>query len=57
MKIFTNKAQQIIEYILLVLAVVVILIVFLKPQGIFYRSVDNILNGSLNVMAKQNAIP
>lgn len=49
MKTSTQRAQSIIEYIVLVTAVVMVFIVFLNPNGPFRRTVENLLiNGTVD---------
>ena len=44
----SKRAQSTFEYILLVAAVIVVLIVFLNPTGIFRNTVERTLNGTVN---------
>jgi len=43
-----KKAQSTFEYIALVAAVLVVLIVFLNPSGPFRNTVERLLNQSIN---------
>ena len=52
-----HQGQQIMEALLLFVAVVVVLVTFVKPNGLLERSVDNVMNMAFNVMASQNASP
>jgi uncharacterized protein (UPF0333 family) len=46
-----NKGQNTIEYILLVVAVLSVLIIFLKPQGRYHHAVENaVLNSTVRQM-------
>ncbi len=47
-KCFDNRAQSTFEYILAVSAVIVVLIVFLNPQGPFRNVVENSLNKTVD---------
>ena len=44
----TAKAQSTFEYILLVAGVVVVLIVFLSPNGLFRNTIERTLNQTVN---------
>lgn len=46
--LFRRRAQSTYEYILLVAAVIVVLIVFLSPQGPFRNAVEKTLNGTVD---------
>ena len=44
-----NKTgQSVIEYLLLVSAVIIVLIIFLNPSSFFRNTVENALNSSVN---------
>ena len=50
-----NKGQNLVEYILLVTAVVVVSIYFCLPGGIMTRSVNGSLNSILNEINHANS--
>ena len=43
-----QKGQNMLEYILLFVVVIVVLLVFLSPGGFFSRSIDQSLDSSIN---------
>ncbi len=42
-----QKAQSVIEYVLLVAAIIAVLVVFLNPTGPFKRAIENQLNTAI----------
>ena len=50
---FRREAQQIIEYLLLFVAVVVVLIVFIGPFGPFRGAVNRVIDISLNQVERE----
>lgn len=43
-----KRGQNVIEYILLIVAVLVVFIVFLSPQGVYKRALENtLMNGAV----------
>ena len=46
-----NRAQNIVEYVLLVTSVVVLLIIFLTPKSMYKTAVENsLLNGTRHLI-------
>ncbi|MFA5087409.1 MAG: hypothetical protein WC552_00070 [Candidatus Omnitrophota bacterium] len=43
-----SKGQNILEYILLVVAFVLVVLYFLGPRGPFKRAVNDVLDGSID---------
>lgn len=48
-----KSGQSFFEYILLVVIVVLVWIVFLKPQGLFSQKLNGVLDQSLDFMNKE----
>ena len=44
----SQKGQNIVEYLLLVVAVLAVMILFLKPQGKYKKAVEHIVLNSTN---------
>lgn len=58
-RLLNQKAQNIIEYILLLVIVIAVLAVFTRPQGYFQNSVNQILNtpvGQFEWMVDQTVV-
>ncbi len=50
-----NKGQNVIEYILLVVAVLTVFILFLNPQGSYRQAIDKtVLNGTTTLIENLN---
>ena len=47
-RLLNQKAQNIVEYILLVTIVIAVLAIFTKPRGYFQNSVNQILDAPVN---------
>lgn len=44
----STKGQSVFEYIILLAAVIIVLLVFLNPTGAFRFTVENVLNGTVD---------
>lgn len=50
---FRREGQQLIEYLLLFTIVIVILIVFLRPGGLLHKTINGILEVSIDEINKE----